>query len=699
MVLGPNIANPYSKGSGLLGPTRLTSKRLSTSTSSAISSPADAVCGNCSDLDLPGIFAGGFVIENGFISRKSQPFARWLWQKAENCQFCNFLERASALRRTSPWFQRDNAHLKLRWLKREPSELFNFDEEEVILRLAWDPSISEDSGHLHRNISYWDQVLLGCSASDDYLGLQQRDCSIGVVTPYIESLETLRNSITICEKSHSCLTSSKDMREIPSVPARVIDCTSRQVVTAPRACRYLALSYVWGDSKKPPSVKIGETLPVLPQTIEDAIAVTSSLGFQYLWVDMYCILQDNDEDVGNQIRHMDLVYRRAQATIIAAAGSDPTFGLPGVSSVRGIHQASVKMEGISLATFPYDPWMPVRNSNWENRAWTFQEGLFSPRRIFFTAEQIIFNCSVGWHCKTIRPTQRIKVTGAINSLNFWPSFWSPQCPDWAIFDLIEKYSSRQLTFTGDILNAFLGVLRAAENLPSPVRHHWGIPILSPERGALGSFIFGLLWTFTQWKPQKMRRRDDFPSWSWLGWERPVIYRERYTEPTRYLPPPDFCVSIELLNGSTISWAEFERALTSDRSPLPTTKFLTIEGWTVPVKLKFLKRRHFKPTMGSFFTVYADFGAESQSGSCFDIHVNNVNNGPNDAEYPEVEGVAKVYNGIGIPLHCHSKVNHRYPILILVQRDSFWERVGVSFLDSWQAGQSLIKLEQRKIRLG
>jgi hypothetical protein len=78
---------------------------------------------------------------------------------------------------------------------------------------------------------------------------------------------------------------------------------------------------------------------------------------------------------------------------------------------------------------------------------------------------------------------------------------------------------------------------------------------------------------------------------------------------------------------------------------------------------------------------------------------NVNNGPNDAEYPEVEGVAKVYNGIGIPLHCHSKVNHRYPILILVQRDSFWERVGVSFLDSWQAGQSLIKLEKRKIRLG
>jgi hypothetical protein len=55
-----------------------------------------------------------------------------------------------------------------------------------------------------------------------------------------------------------------------------------------------------------------------------------------------------------------------------------------------------------------------------------------------------------------------------------------------------------------------------------------------------------------------------------------MYRERYDKPKRYLPSPDFHVGIELRDGSTISWAEFERALASDRSPLPTTKFLTIE---------------------------------------------------------------------------------------------------------------------------
>jgi hypothetical protein len=117
-------------------------------------------------------------------------------------------------------------------------------------------------------------------------------------------------------------------------------------------------------------------------------------------------------------------------------------------------------------------------------------------------------------------------------------------------------------------------------------------------------------------------------------------------------------------------------------------------------LKFLMRRHFNPAIGSFLTVQADIGAEGHGGSCLDVHVNNVNNVPNDSEYPEFEEVTKVYGAIGIPLHCRSKENHRYPMLILVERDSFWERVGVSFLDSWRAvGPSPIKLEKRKIRLG
>ncbi|KAE9378453.1 HET-domain-containing protein, partial [Stipitochalara longipes BDJ] len=171
----------------------------------------------------------------------------------------------------------------------------------------------------------------------------------------------------------------------------LIDCMSRQVVAAPHRCWYLALSYVWGNQKAR-TVKVDEKLTCLPQTIEDAITVTSKLGFRYLWVDMYCIRQDNQSHVGDQIRHMDLVYRQAQATIIAAAGDNPAFGLPGVSCARQTRQVHVTMNGLTVANFAHNPWELVDSSVWNSRAWTFQESLFSPCRIFFTTEQVIFNC-------------------------------------------------------------------------------------------------------------------------------------------------------------------------------------------------------------------------------------------------------------------------------------------------------------------
>jgi hypothetical protein len=60
----------------------------------------------------------------------------------------------------------------------------------------------------------------------------------------------------------------------------------------------------------------------LPDTIEDAITVTRNLGFQYLWIDRYCIDQQNEKEASAQIRQMDLVYKNAEITIIAAAGKD-----------------------------------------------------------------------------------------------------------------------------------------------------------------------------------------------------------------------------------------------------------------------------------------------------------------------------------------------------------------------------------------
>jgi hypothetical protein len=75
--------------------------------------------------------------------------------------------------------------------------------------------------------------------------------------------------------------------------------------------------------------------------------VTKQLGYRYLWVDMFCIDLDPTTK-HNQIARMDIFYRCADVTIIAAAGKDANYGLPGVSKARKNRQSRVT---IGDATF------------------------------------------------------------------------------------------------------------------------------------------------------------------------------------------------------------------------------------------------------------------------------------------------------------------------------------------------------------
>jgi len=111
---------------------------------------------------------------------------------------------------------------------------------------------------------------------------------------------------------------------------RPIDCQSRRVIMAPSDSKYVALSYVW-DGPVPTGHANSQDRHSLdlcswPKVITDSIQVTLDIGLKYLWVDRYCINQDDDEDKATQIAKMDLIYSHAEVTIIAAAGEGPEFG-------------------------------------------------------------------------------------------------------------------------------------------------------------------------------------------------------------------------------------------------------------------------------------------------------------------------------------------------------------------------------------
>ncbi|KAF0320021.1 C6 transcription factor [Colletotrichum asianum] len=78
--------------------------------------------------------------------------------------------------------------------------------------------------------------------------------------------------------------------------------------------KYVALSYVWGppsvESNEPETESLecpnGTPLTDLPTVISDAMSVAINMGFDYLWVDKYCIDQKDEAVRHGQISQMDL---------------------------------------------------------------------------------------------------------------------------------------------------------------------------------------------------------------------------------------------------------------------------------------------------------------------------------------------------------------------------------------------------------
>ncbi len=266
-----------------------------------------------------------------------------------------------------------------------------------------------------------------------------------------------------------------------------IDCSQLNLKKYDKGDKYVALSYVWGNSASPiPS----STLEVhqLPRLIQDAVFLTLSIGFKFLWVDRYCVSTD-EETRRAQIYSMDQVYSHAEMTVVALK-PDPSFGLPGVNGTLRRPQPQAKVGKYTFYSTLSMPQREIDESIWMTRAWTFQEAFLSRRMVFFTDEQMYFQCQVEDQCESVdlgriapeQGSEELPTTPQTPSRD-WFSNWfdgrtysgKSQFTVESLWTLIFEYSQRNLTFSRDYLNGMLGILRAFEAAPTPIGNHWGIP--------------------------------------------------------------------------------------------------------------------------------------------------------------------------------------------------------------------------------
>lgn len=105
--------------------------------------------------------------------------------------------------------------------------------------------------------------------------------------PREADVEVMKIWIARCESEHHETCSLPEQPRLRDL--RVIDCTERKVVAAPRGCTYVALSYVWGETSASMARVDSDHLSLgsLPIAIRQAITLTQDLGFKYLWIDRY----------------------------------------------------------------------------------------------------------------------------------------------------------------------------------------------------------------------------------------------------------------------------------------------------------------------------------------------------------------------------------------------------------------------------
>ena len=219
----------------------------------------------------------------------------------------------------------------------------------------------------------------------------------------LEDYARLQGWIRVCKSNHArgCPVEKKKIQGI-----RLIDCHAWTIVKPPANCMYTALSYRWPSSSTPPIANNHRVPTSAPLIIKDAIQATRRLGYQFLWVDQFCIPQEAQDEKMYQIRNMDRIYSGADVTLIACA--DPQmpghegrdmYGLPGVSQRPRIPQpnfeARMQPGAENFRMFSTLPPLPglIKGTSWSRRGWTYQEALLSPRRLFFTDFQVYFVCN------------------------------------------------------------------------------------------------------------------------------------------------------------------------------------------------------------------------------------------------------------------------------------------------------------------
>jgi hypothetical protein len=296
-----------------------------------------------------------------------------------------------------------------------------------------------------------------------------------------------------------------------------------KIVNPKSNVKYIALSYCWGEDD---SMRLTRAdlytwqqaiaISRLPKTIQDAIISTRLLGFEYLWVDRLCIIQDDPADIHQEIAAMPEVYRRATLTISASSAKSSNEGFLHTSTAtyQKLDQSLVALRyrcsdarygrAILNRQTARDDLVDTR-SPVNRRAWIMQEQMLSTRLVQFGSEQI------HWICKCFAFKQWHNGIEIKTEAQDKGNFYQPRDMDfeWAWASIVVDYTQRALSVQTDKLLAIAAVAQdISMRIDEPTRYLAGIWQHQLPKN--------LMWRVYGEKKRLRPSSYRSPSWSWAS---------------------------------------------------------------------------------------------------------------------------------------------------------------------------------------
>jgi hypothetical protein len=280
----------------------------------------------------------------------------------------------------------------------------------------------------------------------------------------------------------------------------------------------------------------------LSLVFQHALLATLTFGYNFIWIDSLCIIQDSIEDWNTESAHMGSIYKNSVCTLAATgfpdgsyglfAGRDPALVLPFQVNVDLRHWKRTTDHDIAelRGIFP-DSWnKEIENSPLYQRAWVVQERVLSPRILHFTKSQIYWECCES-RCSEVYPQGVFKkhVFGSMSGgqhvdfncktyslLTGHPKYEHLEERHREAFHLgfmnaiIKAHSWSKLTFPSDKLVSLAGIANELQSV-------------FDDTYIAGMFYkhlpHSLLWTVHY--PTIRRSEYGAPTWSWASVDGPI----------------------------------------------------------------------------------------------------------------------------------------------------------------------------------